>query len=63
MLSLPSGPEYRYVAVRAGGVCKPAHCWQQDHHASDEAPPATTPLMRTSPHISIPIDLSFLLHS
>ncbi|KAF2581715.1 hypothetical protein F2Q68_00006553 [Brassica cretica] len=63
MLSLPSGPEYRDVAVRAGGVCEPAHRRQQDHHASAEAPPAMTPLMRTSPHISIPIYLCFLLPS
>ncbi|KAF3595943.1 hypothetical protein DY000_02023574 [Brassica cretica] len=63
MLSLPSGQEYRDVAVRAGGVCEPANRRQQDHHASAEAPPSTTPLMRTSPHISIPIYLCFLLPS
>nr|VDD24838.1 unnamed protein product [Brassica oleracea] len=59
MLSLPSGPEYRDVAARAGGVCEPAHRQQQDRPASTEAPPATRPLMRTSPHISIPIYLCF----
>ncbi|WZY70662.1 hypothetical protein YC2023_002902 [Brassica napus] len=63
MLSLPSGLEYRDVAVRAGGVCEPANRQQQDHHASAEAPPATRPVMRTSPHISIPIYLCFLLLS
>uniref|UniRef100_A0A0D3BGK7 Uncharacterized protein n=1 Tax=Brassica oleracea var. oleracea TaxID=109376 RepID=A0A0D3BGK7_BRAOL len=59
MLSLPSGLECRDVAVRAGGVCEPAHHQQQDRPASAEAPPATRPLMRTSPHISIPIYLCF----
>ncbi|WZZ59708.1 hypothetical protein YC2023_059815 [Brassica napus] len=63
MLSLPSGLEYRDVTVRAGGVCEPAHRQQQDHHDSAEAPPATRPLMRTSPHIYIPIYLCFLLLS
>ncbi|KAF3540800.1 hypothetical protein F2Q69_00022561 [Brassica cretica] len=50
---------YRDVAVRAGGVCEPAHRQQQDRPASAEAPPAMRPLMRTSPHISIPIYLCF----
>ena len=59
MLSLPSGPEYRDVTVRAGGACEPAHHRQQDRPASAEAPPATRPLMRTSPHLSIPIYLCF----
>ncbi|KAF2601085.1 hypothetical protein F2Q70_00026263 [Brassica cretica] len=58
MLSLPSGPEYRDVAVRSGGACEPAHQRQQDRPASAEAPPATRPLMRTSPHLSISIYLS-----
>ena len=53
--------EYRDVAVRGRGTCQPAHHLQQDHHASAEAPLATTPLMRTSPHNSIPIYLCFLL--
>ncbi|KAF3503531.1 hypothetical protein F2Q69_00040681 [Brassica cretica] len=57
MLSLPSGLEYRDVAVRAGRVCEPAHRQQQDRPASAEEPQATRPLMRTSPHISIPIYL------
>ncbi|KAF2603262.1 hypothetical protein F2Q70_00027798 [Brassica cretica] len=51
MLSLPSGLEYRDVAVQAGGVCVPAHRQQQDRTASAEAPPATRPLMRINPHI------------
>ncbi|KAF3509552.1 hypothetical protein F2Q69_00006037 [Brassica cretica] len=57
MLSLPYGLEYQDVPVRAGGVCVPAHRQQQDRPASAEAPPATRPPMRTSPHISIPIYL------
>ncbi|KAL0758702.1 hypothetical protein Bca101_074852 [Brassica carinata] len=63
MLSLPSGLEYRDVAVQAGGVCEPAHHQQQDSPVSAETPPATRPLMRTSPHICIPIYLCFLLLS
>ncbi|KAF2557339.1 hypothetical protein F2Q68_00016226 [Brassica cretica] len=66
MLSPSSGLEYRDVAVRVRGVCEPAHHQQQDHHTSAEATPrrpATRPLMRTSPHISIPIYLCFLLFS
>ena len=62
----PSRLEYRDVAVWAGGVCEPAHHQQQDHHASAEATPRRPPtrlLMRTSPHISIPIYLYFLLFS
>nr|VDC96466.1 unnamed protein product [Brassica oleracea] len=59
MLSLPSGLEYRDVTVRAGGVCEPAHHQQQDCPASSEAPPATRPLMRNGPHISIPIYLHY----
>ncbi|KAF3588733.1 hypothetical protein F2Q69_00030706 [Brassica cretica] len=71
MLSPPSGLESRDVAVRARGVCKPAHHQQQDHHVSAGAAPwsagaaprrpPTRLLMRTSPHISIPIYFSFLL--
>ncbi|KAF2534788.1 hypothetical protein F2Q70_00029569 [Brassica cretica] len=64
MLSPPSGLESRDVAVRARGVCKPDHHQQQDHHVSAGAAPRRPPtrlLMRTSPHISIPIYFSFLL--
>ncbi|KAF3584654.1 hypothetical protein F2Q69_00029970 [Brassica cretica] len=66
MLSPPSRIKSRDVAVRAGGVCEPAHHQQQDHHASAGAAPRRPPtrlLMRTSPHISIPIYLCFLLFS
>ncbi|KAF3591885.1 hypothetical protein DY000_02021372 [Brassica cretica] len=66
MLSPPSGLEYRDVAVRAGGACEPAHHRQKDHHASTEETlrrPPTRLLMRTIPHISIPIYLCFLLFS
>ncbi|WZZ88734.1 hypothetical protein YC2023_117313 [Brassica napus] len=63
MLLQPLGLECRDVVARAGGVCELAHRQQQDRPASAETPPATRPMMRTSPHISIPIYLCFLLLS